>query len=1354
MLRSPLSAATILGIAPFFCPLSAAPLSPDPVGHMELRILSEDFLELHLVNQESGGQWLPAEWDFGQTDGSAQLPLAGDFSVVANGAAVTVEAVGFRRRALYAPHGIDDLRVGNWLTLKLAQSLPAGAQVEVSHPDATRFPPALDFSATMEADRISSAIHVNQVGFPMSGPKQAVVGDYLGSLGELPIGPRPFWLVDEHDVTVFSGTLTAKPDLFFAIVPTPYQEVFVADFSAFATPGTYQVEVPGLGRSLPFLIGDETAARIARAYALGLYHQRSGVAKDLPVTRFTHGADHTAPALIPDDSHPTNAFLPGGNWDVVNDPEHTAPQLDVMSASLYPFVNTGTVEVAGGHHDAGDYSKYTINSAQLIHVLVFAVDHFPGVVGLDNLGLPESGDGLSDLLQEAKWEADFLLKMQDADGGFYFLVYPEFRKYEHDVLPDDGDPQVVWPKNTAVTAAAVAALAQAGSSPAMQQAFPAEAAAYLAAALDGWQFLLNAVATHGKQGAYQKITHYGHIFRHDDELAWAASEVFLATGDAVAHDKLREWMPDPGADATRRWGWWRLFEGWGGAIRSYAFGTNGRRTLAEMDAAFLAACQAEVVATGQDKALWSQEMAYGSSYPYASKRINTAGWYFSASQGFDLVTAELLQADPDQLEAIETNLNYELGANPNDQSFVAGLGWNRPTEWVHQYAQNDRGTLPPSGIVMGSLQEGFTWYDPYTNRLSEPNWPVDWDSGHARYPLYDRWGDTYNVTTEMVSVDIGKSLAVAAWRMASTSLATQPWVPTAMDILGLPGQLNWGDAYTLTVSSPGLDLSQAEIVWESDSGPPFRGSQFSQTVGYGSASWVEAEATLPDGRRLFAALDLPTVNEPPVPEAGPDVTFAWPDTAWEVVGSVSDDGLPSGAGLVVLWELVSGPGAVEFLSPGATSTWVHFSDPGTYLLRLSVSDGQFLRSDEVAITATANPEGTLRQSVPPPAAPEQVVARYDFADGPIDLSGQGQDLALSGGAALAQLPDGRRVLQVGALGDEAQVQLADSLVLPTGTEALEMRFVFRPQAWLQGGVTNKALLSLEQSWDTSLKLHGDKWAGERIYAGSHELLTSAQLGSALPLGQWHEVVLSYGLTEGVAAEINGVVEGQNAGGLNEGRSNDWTLVLGNFSGEIDELEVVRTDASGVAAYYSFEEDLSDASGNALDLTLQGGAQQVASIENWKPTDGGVLRFQGLGDAAQVSIPDSLLLPGSGQALRLSVWMRVRGFLQGGQTSTPLLSLEQSWDTSLKLHGDKWAGERVYAGSNELVESALLQGHLRPGQWHHLEIAYDGGSLLSCHLDGQLLASQTGTLNVGRSNDWSLILGHFDGDIGQVVLHRD
>ena len=84
--------------------------------------------------------------------------------------------------------------------------------------------------------------------------------------------------------------------------------------------------------------------------------------------------------------------------------------------------------------------------------------------------------------------------MQDTDGGFYFLVYPQNREYEANVTPDHGDPQVVWPKTTSVTAASVAALAQCASSPAFKRAYPAAAAAYLAKAKLGWQFLMNAIA--------------------------------------------------------------------------------------------------------------------------------------------------------------------------------------------------------------------------------------------------------------------------------------------------------------------------------------------------------------------------------------------------------------------------------------------------------------------------------------------------------------------------------------------------------------------------------------------------------------------------------------------------------------------------------------------------------------------------------------------------------------------------------------------------------------------------------------------------------------------------------------------
>src|SRR5690242_8082093 len=203
------------------------------------------------------------------------------------------------------------------------------------------------------------------------------------------------------------------------------------------------------------------------------------------------------------------------------------------------------VDVSGGHHDAGDYSKYTMNSASLIHTLIFAADNL-GVGDLNNLGIPESGDAIGDILQEAKWEADFLAKMQDTDGGFYFLVYPKADRYEY-LLPDQCSAQIVWPKTTSATALADERLAEIGSSPQFRQPFPSEAASYLTKAQNGWTFLMNAINTkpYGKDGIYQKIYSYGDTFTHDDELAWAAAALFAATGDTQYQQKLLKWYPNP-----------------------------------------------------------------------------------------------------------------------------------------------------------------------------------------------------------------------------------------------------------------------------------------------------------------------------------------------------------------------------------------------------------------------------------------------------------------------------------------------------------------------------------------------------------------------------------------------------------------------------------------------------------------------------------------------------------------------------------------------------------------------------------------------------------------------------------------
>jgi len=841
------------------------------VGFSQLRIITPYLLELTFISTKRSATSPVEQWDFVNSRGDLNLPGGEEFLVSAGGNRIQVKGVGFKRRVLYAPLKKRDLRIVNCLYLQLSRPVTNSQVLEVTRRNKPIGPATAFFTATVDPLRYSPAIHVNQVGYAPLLSKKAMVGYFLGSLGELELkdcgandlgAPPKFKLLDaQTGKEMFTGSLLRRKDTGF---PSPaYENVWEADFSDFKTTGEYRLWVPNLGASDPFFINEGITACFARTYALGIYHQRCGTSNAMPFTRFTHDVCHTRPVGVPDMSRSyehVNHELEQETANFKDNPRHTAPRLKNVAASLYPFVRKENLDVSGGHHDAGDYSKYTINSASFIHALVFAVDAFPGVNELDNLGLPESGDGKSDILQEAKWEADFLSKMQDTDGGFYFLVYPRDRTYEDNVTPDRGDPQVVFPKTTSATAAATAALAQCASSPAFKKQFPEAAAAYLEKAKRGWKFLDSAIARFGKDGAYQKITHYGDEFMHDDELAWAACELFIATGNVEYQRKLLEWL-NPSDPSTRKWGWLRLYDAYGAAIRSYAFAArSGKVKREQLEPQLLEQCENEIIAAGEEQLKRAQGCAYGTSFPEETKRARSAGWYFSGDAAFDLAVACQLDYParndprPKMMEAILTNLNFEQGCNPVNVDFLTGLGWHRQREIVHQYAQNDRRTLPLSGIPLGSIQGGFGWLDLYKKELGELTFPLD-DAQSSPYPFYDRWGDSFNLCQEFVIPNQARSLAYLSWLMAQTSLKTQTWTFGTVQIVIQPRRKE-DSSLTVALAAPSFDLRSARTVWESASQAPAFGSTFNLTQAKLGTTWVEAESQMPDGRRLFAITNL------------------------------------------------------------------------------------------------------------------------------------------------------------------------------------------------------------------------------------------------------------------------------------------------------------------------------------------------------------------------------------------------------------------------------------------------------------------------------------------------------------------
>jgi len=829
------------------------------VGATSLRVLSPTMLELTLVTTKAIDPAPVTQWSFVDSSGNpSALPSATSLTVEAAGATETVTQVGFRRRPIYSPLASYDLRVGNSLYLTLSSPLADGTTVSVDDTTGTLWTAPTTYAATVDPMRYSAAIHVNQAGYVPSLSKHGLVGQYVGNLGELPITATTFSLVNAATgASAFQGTLVARPDQGFGFMPAQYQQVLDADFSSFTTPGEYQLVVPGLGASYPFYIDEGAAMAVARTYAQGLYNQRCGMAKTLPYTRFVDGIDHVAPVSIPDgtSTYSTATMLLASNASVPMG--QTAPELTSFTNGLYPYVDTGTTSESGGHHDAGDYSKYLMDSGYLIHTLVFAVDNFPGVAAMDNLGIPESGDGKSDVLEEAKWEADFVVKMQDADGLFFYLVYPKDRAYESNVLPSMGDPQIVWPKNTFASAAAVAALAEIGSSPTFKAQFPTEAAQYLAAAETGWTALQAALTKNGPTGAYQFI-YQDDEYLHDDMIAWAAAALFAATGDASYQAALEQWYPDPTDTASFHWGWWGMWRGFGNATRAYAFAERSGRLMAgQLDAAYLAKCNTEITTVGNDELLWATDSAYGTSLPVPTKATNQAGWYFSGTQAFDLAVAYQINPDAAYKDAILTNIGYEAGANPMNLSYLSGLGWQRPREMVSQFFQNDRHRLPPTGIDYGNAVTGYMYLSEYGSELEELTFPSDGASSGA-YAFYDRYSHQFNTATEADTVNEGWGFAAIVAIAAQTSAATTAWAGKAGTIMA-PSTATLGQPVTVTLSPPpGVDLTNARVTWEALGQEPWMGgTTFTFTPTAAGASWIDCEAMLPDGRRVIAAV---TVN--------------------------------------------------------------------------------------------------------------------------------------------------------------------------------------------------------------------------------------------------------------------------------------------------------------------------------------------------------------------------------------------------------------------------------------------------------------------------------------------------------------
>jgi hypothetical protein len=160
-----------------------------------------------------------------------------------------------------------------------------------------------------------------------------------------------------------------------------------------------------------------------------------------------------------------------------------------------------------------------------------------------------------------------------------------------------------------------------------------------------------------------------------------------------------------------------------------------------------------------------------------------------------------------------------------------------------------------------------------------------------------------------------------------------------------------------TVSDDGLPAgSSLSVIWSVVSNPGSvvfgNVNSLDTTATFGAPGTYVLRLTASDGDLSTPddiTLTVEPANQPPTINAGANQTVALPHMA-TLNGTVTDDGLPTGSALGILWSQVSGPGSTAFEDPLMAETVASFSAAGTYVLRLTASDGSLTASNEVTIT--------------------------------------------------------------------------------------------------------------------------------------------------------------------------------------------------------------------------------------------------------------------------------------------------------------------------------------------------------------------------------------------------------------------
>lgn len=509
---------------------------------------------------------------------------------------------------------------------------------------------ASSFADTTASSSQSSLIKLNQVGFLPASKKVAVI----------PATSANSFSVVKADTQ--KVVLTNK--LSEAAVWAPAQEtVRLADFSSLKEAGDYVLRVDGLPDSVSFHVSADNYKALNAAVIKSFYLNRASIELTPKYAGvYARAAGHADTKVL----------------------------VHKSAASIKRPIGT-VISAPKGWYDAGDYNIYVINSGIATYTFLAALEHFPDFYKSQVLNIPESNNAVPDLLDEAMWNLKWMLAMQDPnDGGVYAKLTNQ--SFDGFVMPAQAnEPRYVVQKTTAAALDFAAVMAVASRVVAHYEiSFPGLSAKMLKASESAWAWAKANPAIYYHQPVDIKTGGYGDN-DVSDELAWAAAELYITTKD---DDYYRALNPAQVLNSVPSWG-----DVKGLAWISLAQHRKNLTAIADQqlitsrieDLANSLLTKAKVSAYGV--AMQTEDFAWGSN--------STA-----ANQAMMLIQAYRLNGKRDYLDAAQAQLDYILGRNATDYSFVTGFGTKPSMHPHHRISEADGVVAPVPGMLVGGPQAG------------------------------------------------------------------------------------------------------------------------------------------------------------------------------------------------------------------------------------------------------------------------------------------------------------------------------------------------------------------------------------------------------------------------------------------------------------------------------------------------------------------------------------------------------------------------------------------------------------------------------------------------------------------------